>query len=825
MNPHTFSVIHLVAHKRHNIRLLAFPLILALAVGAAGCGEESRRVLGSNARALDIPVQVRISTWNIETVGAPGTLQYEAALDILRRIDADVAAINEVASIADVDYFFELASDSGFPYAAVPSYNPFGELRSGVMSKFPFASTPQFHTSAELSGDPNANDLTRLIVEVTVDVPDNLRDLTLFIEHWKSGTGNDNEFRRALESIRMSQAAAGLDPAIDCYVILGDVNEQIDSVPNFPDPFIEMPSGLPISFELGIDLQAELYGPGIRNNPFFYIEQEPSPGVVALDARQLDGSEITHPATNRRIDYIMASRTLAGAGPQAEVYDSADEGLPGGLPKAGSPLPVNTCADAADHLPVFADITVAAGNCFDDSDCSDGKTCNGVEICVAGVCQPGTAADCDDGIACTLDRCDSISDSCEHTPRDSVCDNGLYCDGSETCDSQQGCRTGTAVECDDGIGCTDDSCNETGDRCEHTPRASACDDGLYCNGAEYCDVQQGCRPGAEIRCDDGIACTQDGCDENGDRCEHYPRDSACDDGLFCDGVESCDLLQGCLPGTTIDCNDGIACTQDICNESEDICEHSARDSACDDGLFCNGSESCDQLQGCRPGNNPCPQLACDEAQDECRSCLSDADCDDGVACTEDVCNAANRCDRTPDNQICDNGLFCDGVEWCDPAGGCQAGVAVDCSLIDNECRQGQCDEEQRSCTSSPRPDGTGCDDGSLCTENDSCKAGHCNGELKDCTSLDDSCLVGVCDSESGSCRAEPVPDGQACEDGNQCSVQDTCREGICSAGVDVCGGQGCNCNHTGSTSSGAWMCLIAIVAAIRRRRSLRPAGQ
>ena len=45
-------------------------------------------------------------------------------------------------------------------------------------------------------------------------------------------------------------------------------------------------------------------------------------------------------------------------------------------------------------------------------------------------------------------------------------------------------------------------------------------------------------------------------------------DSACDDGLFCNGVETFDGLV-CQPGTD-PCNDGIPCTADSCDDALDV---------------------------------------------------------------------------------------------------------------------------------------------------------------------------------------------------------------------------------------------------------------
>ena len=56
------------------------------------------------------------------------------------------------------------------------------------------------NTSADLSGDRSANDISRLFMEVTVDVSGDAVDLTVVASHWKSGTGNDDDFRRVVEA-------------------------------------------------------------------------------------------------------------------------------------------------------------------------------------------------------------------------------------------------------------------------------------------------------------------------------------------------------------------------------------------------------------------------------------------------------------------------------------------------------------------------------------------------------------------------------------------------------------------------------------------------
>ncbi|UCG33905.1 MAG: M6 family metalloprotease domain-containing protein, partial [Phycisphaerales bacterium] len=128
-------------------------------------------------------------------------------------------------------------------------------------------------------------------------------------------------------------------------------------------------------------------------------------------------------------------------------------------------------------------VAMESGGCQDNSDCDDGLWCNGAEICdVDQTCQPGTPPDCNDGVGCTDDSCNEGTDSCDNVPNDALCDNGLYCDGIEICDALLDCQVGTAVDCDDAVGCTDDSCNEGTDSCDNVPNDSLCDNGLYCDG-------------------------------------------------------------------------------------------------------------------------------------------------------------------------------------------------------------------------------------------------------------------------------------------------------------------------------------------------------
>lgn len=150
-------------------------------------------------------------------------------------------------------------------------------------------------------------------------------------------------------------------------------------------------------------------------------------------------------------------------------------------------------------------------------------------------------ADCDDGVDCTMDRCDAVNGTCHNMTDDSLCNDGLFCNGVETCDAVDGCLSGTAP-CSDDVGC-----DEVENRCAGCVADSECDDGVFCNGAERC-VQGICRAGAAPTCDDGVECTADFCDVAADECSNVPRHNVCDDGVACNGRERCHPQEGCQPG-------------------------------------------------------------------------------------------------------------------------------------------------------------------------------------------------------------------------------------------------------------------------------------
>ncbi len=63
-----------------------------------------------------------------------------------------------------------------------------------------------------------------------------------------------------------------------------------------------------------------------------------------------------------------------------------------------------------------------------------------------------------------------------------------------------------------------------------------------------------------------------------------------------------------------------------------------QDSDCDDGLWCSGTETCNETQGvCVMGIAECSDGVCDEDNDTCVECLANPDCGSGYKCQASVC--------------------------------------------------------------------------------------------------------------------------------------------------------------------------------------------
>lgn len=300
--------------------------------------------------------RVRVATFNVlNGVGATNSSEYAAMKSILRRIDADVVAFQELMP-ADSNNWMSLASELGYSYCALGTEGPFdGGLYVGFQSRFPILG---MHS---VTSPPGAAELTRAPLCIAVGIPDAAKPLVLWTMHHKAEIDDLNSFRRAVEALRITQDMDRYRadfPLNDEFVFMGDMNDYAERATQAAS-FTNLPAGLPGGYALGSDVAfpvaykvypLDRYGGG-------------GGGMQALDARQQGTTNSTTMVHyDSRIDYVFASTALcsgAWGNMEAEVYNSACDAETGGLAKAGAPLPAGTSSTASDHYPVFADLFMA----------------------------------------------------------------------------------------------------------------------------------------------------------------------------------------------------------------------------------------------------------------------------------------------------------------------------------------------------------------------------------------------------------------------------------------------------------------------------------
>ena len=386
------------------------------------------------------------------------------------------------------------------------------------------------------------------------------------------------------------------------------------------------------------------------------------------------------------------------------------------------------------------------------------EVCDGEDNDCDGFIDEGS---CDDGLDCTIDVCNAQL-GCKHTPADVLCDDGNECT-QDTCSAQTGCVSDNLEgNCDDGDPCTE------GDQCQ----------GAACTGQPVA----GCCHFDE-ECDDSNVCTMDLCNQQTHQCQHPSgvlELSLCD--LDQDGCTRDRCISGvCTAGAAVDCGpspDGCQANGCVSLGPIDwdcVTAQVPAGTPCDDGLFCTVNETCSDSGQCSGGGEldcaglvgPCQTASCDEEQDQCVA----ADVEDGLLCDAD-------------GDGCTAGDSCKG-------GLCLPGPAPDCSDALPDCTVGVCASlaiDDYQCETATAPKGTSCEDGLSCTEDDWCdEQGVCNGGPEPpCNMAAPPCAQAVCDEGAGGCTLVALPDGAACDDGNACTLEDTCQSAQCVAGADAC---------------------------------------
>ncbi len=325
------------------------------------------------------------------------------------------------------------------------------------------------------------------------------------------------------------------------------------------------------------------------------------------------------------------------------------------------------------------------------------------------------------------------------------------------------------------------------------------------------------------QCDDGDTTPSDGCSatcqvETCFVCGGQPSvctpntGSPCNDGLFCNGADTCS--SGACTGHAGDpCPgaDGDGNCTESCNEAGDNClAADPNGSSCTDALFCNGADTCSGGACTGHAGDPCP------GADGDGNCAES--CDEGA----DNCLAADL-----NGSSCTDALFCNGADTC--SGGACTGHAGDpCPGADGDgnCAE-SCDEGADNCLAADL-NGSVCTDGLFCTATDTCSGGSCVGAGDPCaggTECNDACNEGnddcaeafgtPCTADGSVCTDDECdgagtcghPDNtDPCDDGLFCTLTDACSGGACLGAGDPCAsGAECNdaCNETADNCADA----------------------
>lgn len=199
-------------------------------------------------------------------------------------------------------------------------------------------------------------------------------------------------------------------------------------------------------------------------------------------------------------------------------------------------------------------------------------------------------------------------------------------DETETDETSPRSECETTEDCDDGIDCTIDKCNAKGE-CSHNPSNDACPGFEVCRRAEGCvDIGRECLLDSD--CDDDVDCTKDYCHNDG-TCRHNADDDLCEDpDNLCMESMTCDAEEGCIGGFEKQCTqeDETSCYNIFCDPKTGECDkREPKPGADDDGDgFCDmnsdyaGDDCLDSDKNIHPGaKDVCDLLDnnCDELED------------------------------------------------------------------------------------------------------------------------------------------------------------------------------------------------------------------
>ena len=349
------------------------------------------------------------------------------------------------------------------------------------------------------------------------------------------------------------------------------------------------------------------------------------------------------------------------------------------------------------------------------------STCTPIDACYTAYCDldtgcQNTVINCVNPNACNSSYCDPEL-GCRYLETEDCCLQDSDCDDFTPpygqCSIFTGCIDNQCMyniqSCDDGLFCTDDSCNQTTGVCINTP--VVCNDSptpnTECNRFFCSELEQACigvhYDPASGFCNDNLTCTEDSCyrdgdavnlgycDLVGDGCCHVPIDINCPI-LTCFHLGVCDTTQGCVyqPLDVTDyctpeeiADPGGDCLMRICDPIGGICGSALIPGCCsdEDGVLCPES------------SDPCMENVCVDSTCVLTPANEGENCNDGFGCTTNDSCCGGVCRgiivNCNDHDICTidtcietgNSTFICKNDCCEPN---QRPAACDC-CADKDC--------------------------------------------------------------------------------------------------------------------------------------------